>query len=286
MRIAFAALLLAAAPLSAQVPFDACFDRADHHVPGIVRNDLGYAGLATFEDGHPVIYWNQRSVEGLSRAYQVYLYMHECGHIRLRHIYHGELAVSEQQADCWALQLLFDGGMLDGGAAGDLESDLRRVRGDATHDPGEVLLRRAAGCRAARTDARLWSPVLDSLSVAAADSFRAIRGDRIREITSRVVFEARIGAPGVFDCDVDASAVYRCPLFASRTQKAAENAYHKTAKIFTKWLPDGWTEAERDTVAEGIEKELDLQDGRTGTTFTLALTAGARVWFVARPAGP
>ena len=286
MRIALVALLLATAPLSAQVPFDACFDRADHRVPGMVRNDLGYGALATIEDGHPVIYWNQLSVDGMSHAFQVYLYMHECAHVRLRHIYHRESAVSEQQANCWALQLLFDGGMLDGKAMGDLESDLLRMRGDATHDPGEVVLRRAAECRDARTDAHLWAPVLDSLSAAAADSFQAIRGDRIREITSRVVFEATLGAPGVFDCDIDVSAAYRCPLFASRTQKAAESAYRKTAKIFTKWLPDGWTEAERDGAAEGIERELDLQDGRTGTTFTLALTTGSRVWFVARPAGP
>ena len=280
------ALVLLAAPLAAQVPYDACSDRADHHVPGIVRNDLGYGALATFEDGHPVIYWNQRSMEGLSRAYQLYLYIHECAHIRLRHIYHGESAGSEQQADCWALQLLIDGGILDGSQTGDLESDLRRVRGDATHDPGDVVLRRAAECRSARTDPRLWAAVLDSLSAASADSFRAIRGDRIREITSRVVFETTLGAPGVFDCDLGPGAVYRCLLFASRSEKATAGAYRKTAKTFRKWLPEGWTAAERDGAAEGIEKELDLQDGRAGTTFTLALTTGSQLWFVARPAGP
>lgn len=287
--VAVAALVvLAVRPLRAQIPFNNCYDRADRLVPGEVHNDLGiYGGMAMLKGGHPVIYWNQQSMEHSSKAFQVYLYMHECAHVRLRHIYkHEETPDIEQQADCWALQLLFDGGMLDGPSAGVLESEIRTMPGDAMHDRGEVILRRASACRAARTDADQWRPILDSLARLAPDSFKAIRGTRISEVTNRIDFEANLGTPGVFDCDLDGGTVYRCLLFATLSQGSARRAYGATVKILKKWFPSGWSDLERKDPNPGIEKELDAQDGRTGTTFTLALTNGGRLWFIAAPGGP
>ena len=42
----------------AQLPFDGCIGRDDRPVRGIVKNDVGWAGVATIENGEPVIYWN------------------------------------------------------------------------------------------------------------------------------------------------------------------------------------------------------------------------------------
>jgi hypothetical protein len=72
----------------AQVPFEACRDRDNRPIPGVVDNAMAYAGMATVQNGHPVILWNAHSNGRLSQTEQVFIYLHECAHHSLGHLYH------------------------------------------------------------------------------------------------------------------------------------------------------------------------------------------------------
>jgi hypothetical protein len=61
-----------------QVPFEACRDRTDHPIAVVVDNSIAYAGVATFRNEHPVILWNARTNQCLSRTEQLFIYLHEC----------------------------------------------------------------------------------------------------------------------------------------------------------------------------------------------------------------
>lgn len=66
----------------------------------------------------------------------------------------------EQEADCWAYQLLVDGGMLTGSRLEVLERDFRSFTGDALHLGGEALLNSLHACLDARTNTRQWRAML------------------------------------------------------------------------------------------------------------------------------
>jgi hypothetical protein len=69
--------------LNAQVPFEVCQDRQGNPIAGVVDNTTPYAGIATEQNGRPVILWNQRSNAVLSRTEQIFIYLHECAHLTL-----------------------------------------------------------------------------------------------------------------------------------------------------------------------------------------------------------
>jgi hypothetical protein len=99
--------------LNAQVPFEVCQDRQGNPIAGIVDNTTPYAGIATEQNGRPVIVWNQRSNAVLSRTEQIFIYLHECAHLTLGHLYRQPYTPAvELEADCWAIQLMVDGGMI------------------------------------------------------------------------------------------------------------------------------------------------------------------------------
>lgn len=115
----FIALAVASgiAPLRAQsqVPFDACRDRRDSVIQGVVDNSIPYAGVATEQAGKPVIIWNQRTNRLLSTTEQIFIYLHECAHHTLGHLHRTPYTPAvELEADCWAIQLMVDGGMIKG----------------------------------------------------------------------------------------------------------------------------------------------------------------------------
>ena len=56
--VAVVALLVWAAPLAAQVPFEGCVDRWNQPVRGVVREDIVWGGTATRVNGESIIYWN------------------------------------------------------------------------------------------------------------------------------------------------------------------------------------------------------------------------------------
>ncbi|MGB7212146.1 MAG: hypothetical protein WBC97_05905 [Gemmatimonadales bacterium] len=279
------ASVIAVLPASAQVPFDGCYDRGDHPVAAVVRNDLGgYAGMATVVQGKPVIYWSDHAAGVGDKAFQVFLYLHECAHIRLRHVYDGKQSLEvEKEANCWAMQLMLDGGMLNGYTEGVLWDDIKNEQGDATHLTGEAAVASLQACLAARLDRGHWDVMLDSLAGAAVDSFKAVRGPLIREISPGPVYESRLSAPGVWDCDIVEPAELRCPLFAARTERLSSQRFKTMVKIIRKWLNADWTAAEKTAPQAGIAQELLAQDGRTGVLFTLAQTTAGRIWLLAEP---
>ncbi|MFI5235069.1 MAG: hypothetical protein ACHQXA_05105 [Gemmatimonadales bacterium] len=281
---------LFAASARAQIPYDACHDRAGKLVPGIIREDPdGFAAEATSKDGHPIIYWSDHRLAGSSHWFKMLTYIHECAHIRLRHIYTiGETPVAERQADCWAISLMQDGGLIGQEQEDSLMAEVATIKGDPNHLPGDAEVRNMQLCLAARTDQRAWSAMLDSLVTASATGFRSILGPRIFEITDRVVFQATLGPPSVWDCDLSDRAVYRCPLLAAREQKQAERRYKELTKIARKWLPEGWQATEQGSgeTPAGVARLLILHDPARGTEFRYVLTDRAEIWFLAAPGSP
>jgi len=169
------ALLLPSAARG-QMPFEACRDRDDRLIPGVVDNTTSYAGLATHRDGRPVIVWNAKANRHLSDTEQIFIYLHECAHHRLGHLYlRGDDRRYEQEADCWSIQLMVDGGMIKGRHLAALERARRTVPGDATHLGGEAHIWSLRRCLEVPTDRKAWAAALDTLLRAAEDSFVASR---------------------------------------------------------------------------------------------------------------
>jgi hypothetical protein len=264
----------------AQVPFDACRDRDDLPIAGVVENTMAYAGMATVQNGHPVILWNARSNARLSRTEQIYIYLHECAHHTLGHLYHRSVeARDELEADCWAIQLMVDGGMIKSRHLAVLERSRKTVRGDDTHLGGEAHVRSLEECLSIRTDAKAWAVALDTIVVAAQDSFTGRRGRLLDSISTPQVFEALLDVPGTYDCEIVGGAM-RCLVFAARKDGTAEKRYEELVRIMRAWLPVGWTSTEQ-VGSDGQSRTFLAQDGLTGTLLTCART-GSRVYLLVK----
>lgn len=273
-------LAAAAAPAAAQTPFDACRDRDDRPIPSVVDNEARFAGLATVRDGQRIIIWNAKANQHLSSTEQIFIYLHECAHHRLGHLYlRGEDRRLELEADCWAIQLMVDGEMIRGRHLAELEHSRRSVPGDRSHLGGEAHILSLRQCLELRTDRRAWAAALDNLLHAAADGFLSARGRALDSVAPVPAWESLLGTPGTYDCEVVGEAV-RCLVFASRTPEAAADRYRRLAAILRRWLPRGWTSTER---TEGIERVWLAQDARSGMLVSLA-QAGGRVRFLMKRA--
>jgi hypothetical protein len=265
-----------------QVPFEACRDRTDHPIAVVVDNSIAYAGVATFRNEHPVILWNARTNQRLSRTEQLFIYLHECAHHVLDHLYHGDVGTREElEADCWAIQLMVDGGMIRSRQLAELERTRSAVRGDDTHLGGEAHVRSLEECLRRRTDPKGWATALDTLVLAAYDGFATRRGRMLDSAGAIPVHEALLDVPGTYDCEVVGAAV-RCLFFSAPRSGAAKGRYRKLSKIFKAWLPRGWTSAEQVSDNPERQRVWIAQDGQTGTLLTLTLS-GTRVYlFVKR----
>ena len=277
-------LVLALANLAtraqAQVPFEACHDRDNQPILGVVDNAMAYAGMATARNGHPVILWNAHINGRLSRTEQIFIYLHECAHHTLGHLYHTAVdARDEREADCWAIQLMVDGGMIKGRHFEELERSRRAVRGDNTHLGGEAHIRSLEECLSIRTDTKAWAAALDTVVSAVQDSFAARRGRLLDSTSAPPVFEALLDVPGTYDCEIVGGAL-RCTVFAVRKDSAAEKRYQQLVKIFRAWLPSGWTFTEQ-LGDSGKTRTFLAQDGLTGALITWAWT-GARVYLLVK----
>jgi hypothetical protein len=277
-------LVLFAAPSSSpgQVPFDACRDRQDRVIQGVVDNTMPYAGMATEQDGVPVILWNQKANRHLSTTEQIFIYLHECAHHTLGHLYRYPYdAAAELEADCWAIQLMVDGGMLKLRHLELLEESRRTVRADAFHLGGEAHVQSLERCLEVRTDQKAWTTALEAFVRASQDSFVTKRGRVLDSTSSDTVYESLLDAPGTFDCEVIKAAL-RCVVFAARKPKPAEGRFERLVKIVRSWLPVGWTFVEQGS-AGGHERSFLAQDGMNGTLVTLALS-GTRVYLLVKRA--
>jgi hypothetical protein len=269
-----------ARPAAGQVPFDACQDRDGHPIPVVIDDDMAEAGMAMLRNERPVIVWNARLNARLTRTEQLFIYLHECAHHTLVHLYHPQVDTrDETEADCWAIQLMTDGGMIKPRHLAELEASRRTVRGDATHLGGEAQVRSFAQCLALRTDPRAWAAALDTVTREAGDSFAARRGRLLDSVGTPLVYEALVDVPGTYDCEVVGIAL-RCLVFAARKEKAAAERYRKLVAIVRSWLPVGWTATEPAVVQEG-ERTFLAQDGLRGTLITVA-QSGARVYLLVK----
>jgi hypothetical protein len=264
----------------AQVPFEVCLDRDNHVIPGVVDNTMAYAGMAAFRDGHPVILWNAHTNQHLSQTEQIFIYLHECAHHTLGHLYHyANDARDEQEADCWAIQFMMDGGMIQGRHLAALERSRRAVRGDYTHLGGEAHIRSLEECLAVRTDHKAWATALDTVVSAAQDSFAGRRGRLLDSTSASPTFEALVDVPGTYDCEVVGAAL-RCMVFAARKDNAAKERYGRLLKIIRAWLSRTWTSTERNA-DDGKGGAFLAQDALTGTLISLAWN-NARVYLVVK----
>ena len=271
-------LLVLPAALRAQLPLDGCIDRADRPVRGIVRNDMPWAGVATVERGESVIYWNQRLMGGRSRTTQIFIYLHECGHHLLGHVWKPNDAKWEQEADCWAVQLMWEGGMIAGRHLRVLEEELSRTRGDAIHLGGERLLEALRGCLAIKTDRRAWAAALARLVEAGADSFASIRGQSVPAPSSRSgVHESLVDLPGTYDCEVTRDPSVRCTIFAAKEAGRVRDRFDELLRIVPRALPAPWKAREAGELPDGSVRAFVAADSASGLALSITATAAHRI---------
>ncbi len=285
MRVRFLIALVSAlaAPSfgAAQVPFSACLDRQLQPIPGRVDNNIAAGALATVENEHPIILWNQHDLGQASSTYQLYVYLHECAHHNLNHVYKLEGRSVEDQADCWAYQLLVDGGMLNGSHLDELTREFRRSPGDINHLGGENLLAWLNQCLALRVSKPDWFRALDTLAASAPTGFAGLRGPAVRG-SSVQAFEVTVGTPGTFDCELIQPPAVRCMVFVTRKRKVAQKRFTVLQEIILQWLPPTWAQVQTSAPETELTKSLTLRDSNSGTLLLLGLTQQNRIYFMMR----
>jgi len=281
---------LAAAPLAAQdVPFTGCVDREGRPVRGLAHSPMNLAGYATVEEGEPRIYWNRRANQRLSRSTQMLIYLHECAHHVLGHLWKPRSLRWEIEADCWAVQLMTERELV---RRVDLEQTLREVRrqrGDAIHLGGMELVAVLLQCLSVKTDPLAWAGALDTLARASGGGFAALRGQPLPDPNTRDAerHESSLDLPGTFDCEVGPGREVRCAVFEATSARGASRRLERLARIVRAWLPPGWTAGE--TAEPGAVRAFAADDPASGTRLLLRVVpAGVarrhRVLFTARAA--
>jgi len=289
-RLGIWAALVLPGTVAAQVPFNACLDRSGAPVRQEESSEIANLAAASWiGDRQPIIYWNRKAMAGLSEASRLFVYLHECGHITLRHIYSRATTIEERrrqedEADCWAIQLMLDAGMIKGRHLARLEREWRDSRGDITHQSGAELVQSFRTCLSIRTDGKRWRPVLDSLLAAARDSFHAITGPLIAESGTEQAHESTLDLPGTYDCEIRASEHFVCVVFASRLAGPATARQRELSRILRDWMGTDWTISERD-LTEGPETRRTVAEHvASGAIIALSATSSGRVLFLAQPA--
>ena len=278
-------LCLAASPVAAQMPFDGCVDRSDRPVRGIINNDMSWAGTATEVNGESVIYWNRAANARASRTTQLFIYLHECAHHTLGHIWKPQAARWELEAECWAVQLIWESGMIQGRHLRLIEEELRTSRGDATHLGGQARTQSLSDCIQIKTNRKAWSASLTALLDASADSFASIQGQAVPRPSSRSgVHESEVDLPGTYDCEITEVREVRCVVFAARTAQRLADRFKTLTGIIGAWLPPGWTAVDSPPADSTTVRIHVAKDTVAGRGLTLSATAGHRIVFVMQPA--
>jgi len=265
-----------------QAPPAVCLDRAGQPISVIVDNTIPFAAEATSRDGHRVILWNSHDVGRAPRTMALFIFLHECAHHNLNHLVKGESRSIEDQADCWAYQLIVDGDMMNGSELNELDLALKRSTGDVNHLAGEALLRSVQSCVRLRTDETAWDSALTLLTTAAEVQFRDVQGPRIPDASGQV-YETTVGTPGTFDCELLQPPAVRCMLLKTRKEKAAEKRFEELEQIIRRWLSADWTSTDPSPAPGGLMRAFIAQNGSEGTTVVLGLTPDARVYFLVKP---
>ena len=278
--------MIAAGPAAAQIPFDGCIDRSDRPVRGIIDNTMGWAGTATELNGESVIYWNQTANARASRATQIFIYLHECGHHTLGHIWKPQAARWELEAECWAVQLMWESGMIQGRHLRLIEEELSTYRGDATHLGGRARRQSLGDCIEVKTDRKAWTEALTALLGASDDRFASIQGQAVPRPSSRTgIYESEVDLPGTYDCEIARDRAVRCVVFAARDPKRVEERFAVLARIIGGWLPPGWSAADTVPADSGIVRAYAAADTAGVERLRLTATSANRIAFVMHAAG-
>lgn len=281
--VAVVALLVWAAPLAAQVPFEGCVDRWNQPVRGVVREDIVWGGTATRVNGESIIYWNPGNNQS-SRTSQIFLYLHECAHHALGHLYKSRSARWELEADCWAMQLMWESGMIQGRHLRLLEQEISRSWGDDIHLSGAERTRSLTRCLEIKTDKRAWAAALDTMLLASDDGFVAIEGQSVPMPGRNTgVFESEVDLPGTYDCEIRQQREIRCVVFAARTSGRVGDRFDDLSEIIENWVPDGWMTREESPPDTGLVRLLAVEDTAAGRHFQLAATSNNRIVFTMFP---
>ncbi len=271
---AIVASLVVVTGASAQVPFKACLDRHDQPIEAVVDNDLPYAGVATITaDGVPVIFYNKQALSRTSPQARHFVYLHECGHHALRHVWKDPSRLREMEADCWAVQQMVEQGLIKKRKVDELQAEIGMSRGLGT----------LKGCVDVKTDQDLWRRSLDLLTLAGAHKFDAIRGDPIVEAQERGFFESTLDLPGIFNCELTPEESFSCEIFNGRDKKAALKHYDKVLPIIQSWLTDDWLTFERVRARPTELRRFVAQDIQSGSLITLVATSAYDIRFRYQP---
>ena len=274
-----------ARPLAAPLPCDGCVDRADRPVRGIIDNSMGWAGTATEVNGQPVIYWNQTANARASRATQIFIYLHECAHHTLGHLWKPQGQRWELEAECWAAQLMWESGMIQGRHFRLIEEELSRYEGDATHLGGRARRQSLGDCIDVKTDRKAWAVALGELLRASDDGFASIRGQSVPRPSSRTgAHESQVDLPGTYDCEVTREPSVRCLVFAAREPRRVAERFDALTKVVGAWLPAGWTGAETPPGDTAVVRGYAASDSTGVVRLRLAATTGHRILFTMLPA--
>lgn len=285
-----AVLVLIAAPrLYGQDGPLECRDRHARLVRVQSDRRIPYPAYATLDrDGLPVIYWNPKATGTRSAIWRRFVLLHECGHVLLRHLDRPTGTVedrrrSEMEADCYAIQTLYDSKATSGRDLSRLFAELSRSRGDVAHQGGQSLMLALEECLEAPTNGRRWRTALDQLMTASADSFSSITGPWLGRTWAGDIREATMDLPGTFDCEIRPPGSFVCLIMAAESERPARRRFEDIRRILQGWLPSDWTQADRETTTSLAELFL-AQSSNDGTFLALVRTTGDRVYFVARPA--
>jgi hypothetical protein len=276
-------LALGASPVavSAQAPFNACTDRLGAPIPSRTNDKMGYAGMAGYENGKPVIWWNKHSLSDAAEVELLFIYMHECAHLSLGHSFRYGGVEDEIEADCWAVQLMVDGEMISQFEFDTLLAIRARVAGDGGHLGGDGHVWSLHRCLSVRTDRVAWAEALPPIVQAGATHFTGIRGRELEaEEGKDSIWESTLDLPGTYDCEVMGTKRLRCMVFLSRSQKPAAARYKKLVDILIRWLPEGWTYVENPSPKPPFSKAFHAQDPTTGETLSLLLGTSPKLYFV------
>lgn len=278
-------IALAAGPLAAQSVPSACTAPDGQPVQTVVRNDMIWAGLATRVGGKPIIYWNQHSMAGTSQATRLFVYLHECGHHMLGHIWQQDSRRSEHEADCWAMTLMVESGMTRQRHIEAIVRELKRTEGDDVHLGGDALIRSLNQCIRDRTDPDVWAAALDSLLRASADSFRSIQGKPYpRPDIDQNTYQSTLPVANTFDCTIGPLRMVQCMVFAARDDERVRKRFDLLASIIRNWLPAGWASREDNTAEGEVVRAFHAADPVTGAGLALLATSGRRIVFRFTPA--
>jgi hypothetical protein len=139
--------LACGAPAAAQTGDAGCRDIRGTPVGLMMDNAIADLAIATMIDGVPIILYSPALERAVAPPTGLFVYAHECGHQALGHLLRSATPDREQEADCWAINLIYRNALVDDGGLRVIERDVTRFGvGDATHLPGPARAQAFDAC--------------------------------------------------------------------------------------------------------------------------------------------